>query len=97
QLVNINTAYHIGLNLNVITPPNISYQSDHASFWKYFMPAVLFIEDDKHDLNPNYHGVNDKINIFNKSYYHRMAKLAIGALADFAADSSFVGVNEFAL
>ncbi len=95
KLLSVNTTYPIGLNLTIINPP--SYQSDHASFWNYFMPAILFIEDDKHDFNPGYHSINDKINLFNKSYYHSMAKLAIGALADFASDSLTVGINDIML
>jgi hypothetical protein len=95
KLLSVNTTYQIGLNLTIINPP--SYQSDHASFWNYFMPAILFIEDDKHDFNPGYHTINDKIDLFNKSYYHRMVKLAIGALAEFTSDSLTVGVNDISL
>lgn len=95
RLIAVNALYHTGLNLRVIDPG--STQSDHASFWKYFMPAVMFIEDDLHDFNPGYHSVNDRISLFDTAYYHRMASLAIGTLADLASDSSHVGIPEYVL
>ena len=92
-----DSVYNIGIHLKVFSDPG-KLNSDHASFWQYFMPAVLLIEDDMSgDFNPKYHTIDDQINLFNRSYYHRMAKLAIGTLASFSADSSQVGINEISL
>ncbi len=94
KLIDTDSIYNIGINLKVYTDAG-PLSSDHASFWQYFMPAVLFIEDDKTgDFNPKYHTVYDRINLFNTSYYHRMAKLAIGTLAGFVSDSSHVGIKD---
>jgi hypothetical protein len=93
KLTEVNNLYAVSLHLNIINPP--SFQSDHASFWKYFMPAVMFIEDDKHDFNPGYHSLNDQLDSFNRSYFHRMTMLATGSLADVASDSLHVGTNEY--
>ena len=87
----INITYQIGLHINQITPP--SFQSDHSSFWNNFMPAVFITEDDKNDMNPGYHTLNDRMNLVNKSFFHRMAKLAVGTLTDFTSDSTHLGVN----
>ena len=95
KIILTDSIYQIGINLKVYTNDFGKLNSDHASFWQYFMPAVLFIEDDMTgDFNPNYHTIYDRINLFNTSYYHRMVKLAIATLVGFAADSSHVGMNE---
>lgn len=94
SILHTDSVYQIGLNLKVYSDAG-PLNSDHASFWSNLMPAILFIEDDMTgDFNPKYHSIYDRINLFNKSYYHRMAKLAIGTLASFASDSSHVGLNE---
>lgn len=92
RMMTVNNLYHTGLNLRQITPP--SYSSDHASFWKYFIPAVMFIEDDmSSDFNPFYHKITDRFFQFNNSFYERMTKVAVGTLADFATDSTNVGID----
>ncbi len=94
KIIYTDSVYTLGINLKVYSELG-KLNSDHASFWINLMPAVLFIEDDMTgDFNPKYHTVDDRINLFNTSYYQRMAKLAIGTLAGFAADSSHAGINE---
>ena len=92
-----DSIYQTGLKIAVFTNDPIGLQSDNESFWTADIPAVLFTEDFKNDRNPDYHTINDKISLFNKSYYHRMSRIAIGTLADFASDSTQVGVNEISL
>jgi len=67
----------IDLVPNVINPG--TNRSDHAAFWKHRYPAVFcgesFIGGDP---NPAYHTANDRIDLFDLAYYHKLAKLAIG-------------------
>lgn len=68
---------------NVINPGTT--RSDHAAFWKHRYPAVFcgesFIGGDP---NPAYHSANDRINLFDLPYYHKLAKLAIGTIVELA-------------
>ncbi len=80
-----NTKYNLALNLSIINPG--AKNSDQASFWNFNYPAVLIIEnattiDQIRDFNKYYHTVNDRIEYLNKSYFNKLTKLAIGALAE---------------
>ena len=57
---------------------------DDFRFVHYNIPAVAFIEDWKinQDMNPGYHSNNDRMDKFNNTYYHNIAKLGLGTLAE---------------
>jgi hypothetical protein len=81
-VVAVNIDYNIGIDLQV-NNPGATY-SDHASFWNHNYGAVLMIQDWDNDANPNYHTINDKVMYFNVPYFHKLARLSIGATAAFA-------------
>ena len=82
KMYEVNTTYGIGMVLSTINPG--STYSDHASFWGENYGAILLIELDG-DFNDFYHTVNDLVTqaSFNKPYFQKSAKLAIGTLATF--------------
>jgi hypothetical protein len=55
--------------------------SDHGSFWRNGYHAVLFIEDDVGEVNPNWHTVNDTVSTFNWPYYVQMTKSLVAVAA----------------
>jgi len=83
ELLNTLGIYKVPLNPMIYNPG--TSQSDHQSFWDYNFGAVLLIEGYySGDFNPYYHTVNDRINLFNLSYYKEISKLAIGTIAAMA-------------
>lgn len=81
KMAEVLSAYEIDLTLQISNPGSTA--SDHAAFWNNGYGAILLIEDFQ-DFNDYYHTVNDKIQYFNQSYFHKMCKLAFGTLATFA-------------
>ena len=79
KIVKINTKY--GINLNVLSFNPGSSASDHASFWNNGFGAIMLIEDIG-DFNQYYHTVNDHLQYFNRQYFNKLTKLAVGTLAD---------------
>jgi len=55
--------------------------SDHGSFWAKGYPAVLFIEDDVSQVNPNWHTANDKVSTFRWPYYVQVTKSLVAVAA----------------
>ncbi len=89
QMIEINTLYNIGLNLQTINPG--TDRSDHAAFWNRGYGAILLIEYFYGgDFNDYYHTANDLITHFNQEYYLRMSKAANGTLATLANISDIV-------
>jgi Zn-dependent M28 family amino/carboxypeptidase len=78
----VNKNYNTGLNLILENPGSAA--SDHASFWAYFITAVMLIEDLFTDKNPWYHTSADIMEKMNIPYYLKCTKLAIGSLAKVA-------------
>jgi hypothetical protein len=83
----VNSTYQIGLNIEGVFPG--TQASDHASFWSNNYPAILLIEDYTlsngfRDFNVKYHTTDDKIDLINRSYFEKCAKVAIGTLATYA-------------
>lgn len=78
----VNKNYSTGLNLILENPGSLA--SDHASFWGYFITAVMLIEDLYTDRNPWYHTSADLMDKMNIPYYLKCTKLAIGSLAKIA-------------
>ena len=78
----VNKNYNTGLNLILENPGSAA--SDHASFWAYFITAVMLIEDLYTDKNPWYHTSADIMEKMNIPYYLKCTKLAIGSLAKVA-------------
>jgi hypothetical protein len=90
----MNTVYEVGLAPEIEFPGTSA--SDHASFWGSSYSAILLIEAYYGgDFNPYYHSVQDRINICNLPYFHKMAKLAIGSLAALAMPDINISVEEY--
>ena len=57
-----------------------SYSSDHASFWSYGFPAILGHEDYQ-DWNPHLHSTQDRVSLFDSSYYVNFVKAAVATIS----------------
>ena len=79
-----------GLNLvpQKITE-NPSYSSDHASFWGYGFPAILGHEDYE-DRNPYLHTTQDRVSLFDSTYYVEFVKAAVASIS-ILADPFLIG------
>ncbi|MEI6725138.1 MAG: M20/M25/M40 family metallo-hydrolase [Actinomycetes bacterium] len=55
--------------------------SDHGSFWANGYPAVMLIEDDVSQVNPNWHTANDKVSTFRWPYYVQMTRSLVAVAA----------------
>lgn len=58
--------------------------SDHSSFWAKGWPAILAIEDDYDDYNPNNHTAADTLATLNLGYYTNFVRASVGATAHLA-------------
>ncbi len=63
--------------------------SDHDSFWYFGYPAIMIIED-LSDKNPFYHTIHDRLSALRQSYFHAMARLAIGSLATLVNSEEYI-------
>jgi photosystem II stability/assembly factor-like uncharacterized protein len=57
-----------------------SSSSDHASFWHYGYPAVLGHEDYQ-DRNPYMHSTQDRVSLFDSTYYVDFVKAALATIS----------------
>jgi len=82
----VSLIYDYGLDggLMPVIDPDGASSSDHASFWDAGYPAILVIEDDQDDFNPNYHSMNDRLSRLNLAYFSGIVKAAVGMVADLA-------------
>lgn len=77
-------AYGLSASLTpIITPDGIVY-SDHSPFWNQGYPAILAIEDDYDDFNPNYHSAADTLATLNLAYFTSFVKATVGTAAHLA-------------
>lgn len=96
ELFSVNTILRNGLNLNNVN--SILNSSDHYSFWLQNYPAVLLIEEYKginniRDFNSDYHKPTDRINKFNKDFYHKVSQLAITTISSLSKISGYVDIE----
>lgn len=82
----VSLIYDYGLDggLMPVIDPDGASNSDHASFWDAGYPAILVIEDDQDDFNPNYHSMNDRLSRLNLAYFSGIVKAAVGTVANLA-------------
>ena len=77
----IGAIWDYGLNL---VPEKItdgaSHSSDHASFWRYGFPAILGHEDYS-DRNPYMHLTQDRVSVFDSTYYVNFVKAAVASIS----------------
>ncbi|MCB9360923.1 MAG: M20/M25/M40 family metallo-hydrolase [Flavobacteriales bacterium] len=77
DLVNIVSTHNLDLVSNIVNPGTLD--SDHSTFWDAGYSAVLLGEAwSENDITPGYHSANDRINLFNYSYFFNMVKLCVG-------------------
>jgi len=89
----IGSIYNLPL-LPVIYNPGTT-ASDHSSFWQHNYSAICFSEAYYGgDFNPYYHTAQDRIDKFNLTYFHNVAKLGIATTATLAMDNFIVSVQE---
>jgi hypothetical protein len=75
----VNTTYGLDLSITIEDPgPPLS---DHASFWAEGYGAIMIGEDYQNDLDPHYHTPTDLLQYMDLSYWHGLARLAIGTAA----------------
>ncbi|KAK6021824.1 peptidase, M28 family [Ostertagia ostertagi] len=86
KAVTINQDYNIGLRLNIISPG--SSAMDATSFWNANQPAIAINEDYAHDMNPNWHTVNDTLGNLNLPYFTMITKLSLATLLTYARPQS---------
>lgn len=90
-------AYHLNLAYDFVTTHAATF-SDHASFWKANIGAVLIMENFfqqglpkgclQHDNNPNYHTTQDTVQHLNVPYAFDIARAGLAAVAGLAVPSS---------
>jgi hypothetical protein len=90
-------SYHLNLRYDYVTTQAAIF-SDHASFWKANIGAVLIMENFfqhglpqgclQHDNNPNYHSTQDTFQHLNVPYAFDIARAGIAAVAGLAEPSS---------
>jgi hypothetical protein len=91
RILSIESTYNIGLTPTLELPGTLA--SDHASFIRNDIPAVLFIEAYYNgDFNEFYHSPQDRIDKFNLEYFHKMSQFSLAALADFVLPSAVTDV-----
>ena len=91
SILSINNYFQLGLSPQVVDPGS---GSDNLPFWYYGFGAIGIEEDYFNDWNANYHTVNDRISEFNTIYFHKCAKVVIGALASLAGINPTVKIEE---
>ncbi|GAB4376924.1 MAG: hypothetical protein Kow0042_23820 [Calditrichia bacterium] len=85
------SAWNLPLNPEYKTTGSSS-ASDHSSFWNYGFPAIMIIEDFQ-DFTPFYHTTNDLLSTLRLPYFHAVAQLTIGTLAELAIMDSLTGLS----
>ena len=70
-----------------------AFNSDHAWFWGYLIPAV-FLGEDRNDRNPFYHSTNDRLSELNPEHIREGVRAAVGWMATMAELDSLVDVKE---
>lgn len=74
-----------------LTPEYVPFgtdRSDHASFWNYNFPSILFTEGfESNDFNPNYHTSFDRVEGISTDYLIEITKLLVGVTSEFAVVS----------
>lgn len=65
--------------------------ADQYPFWERDMAAVMVIEDEANNFNPNYHSALDLINILNPAYATAQVKAVVGTAAHLAGLYSGAG------
>jgi len=78
-LIGAVSDYGLSLNPQKITA-GATNRSDHASFWDYYYPAILGIEDFD-DFNPFYHTTSDRVSAFDTAYYVDFSKAAVASIS----------------
>lgn len=82
------------LNLSPFIFEEGTNRSDHAAFWLYGFPAIMFGEAFlSGDENPAYHTVNDRIDLIDLSYFHDLAQLGASTVARLAVPVEGTNVN----
>jgi hypothetical protein len=77
-------AYGLSSSLTPIITSDGEVSSDHSRFWDQGYAAILAIEDDSNDFNPNYHTTDDALESLNMPYFTSFAKASIGTAAHLA-------------
>lgn len=76
--------YDLTSSLTPIITSDGEVNSDHSRFWDQGYAAILAIEDDTDDFNPNLHSTDDVLENLNMAYFTSYAKASIGTAAHLA-------------
>ena len=70
-----------------LTPKNVAISdnwSDHGSFWNNGYPAVMLIEEELENWNPNWHTASDRVPTFDWSFYVQVTRSYVAVTAHLA-------------
>jgi len=90
--IGVVNAYGLSGNLTPVLEADSGDYSDHASFWEQGFAAILAIEDDINDFNPNYHKTSDRLATLNLTYFTNFVKASVGTAAHLALPARTVFV-----
>lgn len=83
KIASVNNEMNIGLKPEITS---VTLNSDQVPFLKNGYNSILIIEDMIYDKNLYYHTSNDVIGNFNKKYFLKCARLAIGTVVLLASN-----------
>jgi hypothetical protein len=85
SMINIINRHNLNLDPQIINPG--TDRGDHYSYWKQGITNAIAYGERifTDDPNPAYHSVNDRIGLFNLSYFYELSKMTIGLTAALAA------------
>jgi hypothetical protein len=76
--------YGLSSDLSPVVFADNELYSDHSPFWNKGFPAILVIEDDYDDFNPNWHTSQDNLASLNQTYYVNFIRAIVGTSATLA-------------
>jgi hypothetical protein len=82
--VEVINNYGLAGSLEPIITADGETASDHSSFWQHGFAAILAIEDDYNNFNPNYHKSSDELQYLNLPYCTAHVKASVGTVAHLA-------------
>jgi hypothetical protein len=89
--VDVVNNYGLAESLQPVITADGEKSSDHSSFWNKGFAAILAMEDDYANFNPQYHTSSDKLQYLNLAYCTAHVKASVGTGAHLALPLLKVG------
>ncbi len=90
--IDVVNTYGLETSLEPILDADGITASDHSPFWTQGYPALLAIEDDVDDFNPNWHRTTDLRNSLDLDYFTAFVRAGVGTIAHLAVPAGSPGV-----